>query len=133
MKVVTEDVSKILSRADITESTQRLSAKKQKEVVLYWKSNRLILFIQYCRWKWFVLGLLIVVGDVSSFFWTRVFMCLMIANYCLINMIFFQLFFIIVFCFVWRPSSLIFYLLECSLNNAHFQIEMASEWSLVAA
>ena len=35
MKVVKEDISKILARADITESTQRLSAKKQKEVVLY--------------------------------------------------------------------------------------------------
>ena len=35
MKVVKEDISKILARADITESTQRLSAKKQKEVILY--------------------------------------------------------------------------------------------------
>ena len=35
MKVVKEDLSKILARADITESTQWLSVKKQKEVVLY--------------------------------------------------------------------------------------------------
>ena len=36
MKVVKEDISKILARAAITESTQWLSVKKQKEVVLYW-------------------------------------------------------------------------------------------------
>ena len=36
MKVVKEDISKILARGDITESTQWLSVKKQKEVVLYW-------------------------------------------------------------------------------------------------
>ena len=35
MKVGEEDISKILARAEITESTQRLSVMKQKEVVLY--------------------------------------------------------------------------------------------------
>ena len=35
MKVGEEDISKILAKAEITESTQRLSVKKQKEVVLY--------------------------------------------------------------------------------------------------
>ena len=35
MKVAEEESSKILARAEITESTQRLSVKKQKEVVLY--------------------------------------------------------------------------------------------------
>ena len=33
MKVVKEDISKILARADITESTQWLSVKKRKRVV----------------------------------------------------------------------------------------------------
>ena len=33
IKVVKEDISKILARGDITESTQWLSVKKQKEVV----------------------------------------------------------------------------------------------------
>ena len=36
MKVVKEDITKILAKADITESTQWLSVKKQKEVILYW-------------------------------------------------------------------------------------------------
>ena len=35
MKVVKKDLSKILARAEITESTQWLLVKKQKEVVLY--------------------------------------------------------------------------------------------------
>ena len=35
MKVVEEDISKILARAEITGSTLRLSVKKQTEVVLY--------------------------------------------------------------------------------------------------
>ena len=35
IKVVEEDISKILARAEITESTQRLSVKKTKEVFLY--------------------------------------------------------------------------------------------------
>ena len=35
MKVAEEESSKILARAEITESTLRLSVKKQKEVVLY--------------------------------------------------------------------------------------------------
>ena len=34
MKVVEEDISEILARAEITESTLRLSVKKQKEVFL---------------------------------------------------------------------------------------------------
>ena len=48
IKVVKEDISKILARAHITESTQRLSAKKQKDVFYTEKSNHLILFVQYC-------------------------------------------------------------------------------------
>ena len=35
MKVAEEESSKFLARVEITESTQRLSVKKQKEVVLY--------------------------------------------------------------------------------------------------
>ena len=35
MKVGEEDISKILARAEIIESSWRLSAKKQKEVFLY--------------------------------------------------------------------------------------------------
>ena len=39
MKVVKEDISKILARADITESTQWLSAKKRKRGVFILKSG----------------------------------------------------------------------------------------------
>ena len=38
IKVVKEDISKILARADITESTQLLSVKKQKVVLFSVKS-----------------------------------------------------------------------------------------------
>ena len=38
MKVVKEDISKILARAEITESTQWLSAKKRKRGVYILKS-----------------------------------------------------------------------------------------------
>ena len=38
MKVVKEDISKILARAKITESTQWLSAKKRKRGVFILKS-----------------------------------------------------------------------------------------------
>ena len=47
MKIVKEDINigKILARADITESNQRLSAQKQKEVILYFKKQP---FVPFC-------------------------------------------------------------------------------------
>ena len=44
MKVAEEESSKILARAEITESTQRLSVKKQKEVFLYWNQPSFLPF-----------------------------------------------------------------------------------------
>ena len=56
MKVAEEESSKILARAEITESTQRLSVKKQKEVVLYWNQPSFLpfwppLYISFQDWQ----------------------------------------------------------------------------------